>query len=189
MTRSPAGHADAQIVDLIRKGSVDEGIRVLLEQYGPKVHGVLKGRFGSVHDQDIQQAIHDAALRLWRQPDRFNPTRGSLAGWFLTSATNNTINLIRAQAAHPLLELGEADLPGRDPATRSEQMERKLEVLRECIGMLSEHQQHIILSGLADQHDNDAELAEQLATTVSAIGTARHKAMKRLGTLMERELP
>jgi RNA polymerase sigma-70 factor (ECF subfamily) len=60
--------------------------------------------------EDVTQEVF---LRLWRQPDRFDPTRGTLRSFLLVQAHARAVDAIRTLNARRLREAGDVP-PGPD---------------------------------------------------------------------------
>jgi RNA polymerase sigma-70 factor (ECF subfamily) len=60
-----------------------------------------------VRDRSMaEDIVQDAYLTLWRQPDRFDPRRGSVRGWLLTIVHHKSVDRLRRQSrAHRVVEL------------------------------------------------------------------------------------
>jgi RNA polymerase sigma factor (sigma-70 family) len=187
----PERHPDADIVALIRAGSGDEGIRLLLERHGGPVKGALENRFREMHDHDLEQAIHDGAIRLWGHVDEFDHERGTLRKWLLTTCKNYLLDQLRLRHAADLFESTDLESFEEMPQTehtRSEWISLLVRTLRACIPQLSPMQQDLILSNLANSDDGDEQFANRWDTTTNTIRVARFKVRARLGDLMREAL-
>jgi len=65
-------------------------------QYSQDVFGVAARVCGTDNAADVTQ---DVFIQLWRQPERFDPQRGTLRALLLTMARHRAIDLIRSGAA------------------------------------------------------------------------------------------
>jgi RNA polymerase sigma-70 factor (ECF subfamily) len=61
------------------------------------VHGVARRLLRD--DALAEDVTQDVFLRLWRRPDRFDPTRGTLRAFLLRDAHGRSIDLIRSEEA------------------------------------------------------------------------------------------
>lgn len=55
-----------------------------------------------------EDAVQDAFMNIWHRASSFDPDRGSLRAWLLTSVRNRSIDYLRGRGAH---ERREDDLP------------------------------------------------------------------------------
>jgi RNA polymerase sigma-70 factor (ECF subfamily) len=92
--------------------------------------------------EDVTQEVF---LRLWRDPDRFDPQRGSLRTYLLSHAHGRAVDLIRSEQARRIREDGEsARIP---PAVSLEEQVMELRVaeeVRSALAMLSEPERRAI---------------------------------------------
>jgi RNA polymerase sigma-70 factor (ECF subfamily) len=84
--------SDAEIISRIYSG--DEGAMALLyDRYSPVVYAVaLRVLSDGSAAEDILQ---DVFIQLWRNPQAFNASRGSLAAWLAVIARNRAIDQLR----------------------------------------------------------------------------------------------
>jgi len=78
---------------------------------------------GPGHAEDVTQEVF---LRLWRHPDRFDPSRGSMRTYLLTIARHCSLDMVRQGHARRNRELRAArleDTPAEDMDGRIEQNE------------------------------------------------------------------
>jgi RNA polymerase sigma-70 factor (ECF subfamily) len=82
---------------------------------GAAVYSVCRRVLG---DQDTaEDAAQETFVRIWRTADRFDPRRGSAAGWMYTIARSTSLNLARIR--HPVpQETPEEAHHDADPADR-----------------------------------------------------------------------
>ncbi len=59
-------------------------------------------------DARAEEIVQDVFLRLWHQPDRFDPDRGSLRSWLLAQAHGRSVDLLRSDTARQRREEREA---------------------------------------------------------------------------------
>ncbi len=76
-------------------------IRACVEEYGPLVYR-LASRYLSARPQDVEDAVQDAFIEVWRSASRFDPALGSEAAFIATIAhrrLTDTQRRVRARAA------------------------------------------------------------------------------------------
>src|SRR5215467_6909304 len=122
-TRQELSVSDAEILARIHSG--DEGAMALLyDRYSPVVYAVaLRVLSDGSAAEDILQ---DVFIQLWRNPQTFNASRGSLAAWLAVIARNRAIDQLRKR--RPEVEAAET-LSSLDPGLEST-AERKLAIER-----------------------------------------------------------
>ena len=91
-TRPELSVSDAEIITRIYSG--DEGAMALLyDRYSSVVYAVaLRVLSDGSAAEDILQ---DVFIQLWRNPQTFNASRGSLAAWLAVIARNRSIDQLR----------------------------------------------------------------------------------------------
>ncbi len=189
-TESSPARSDEQIINQLKARSED-GVRLLLEIHGSRAKGLLLGKFGEKHDEAIDESISDAACTIWSKANEFDPNRGSLGVWFSGCARNSLLTTLRAECIRPLLrdlELEELlDTPDAMGVRRSKGLRRLLGQLEVAISRLSDMQQDIILTDLAERGVvNDADLASKWETSSDGIHVSRNKAHKKLARMLGR---
>jgi len=83
---------DGQLLDRVRRGD-EQAMAMLYERYSRIVYSVaLRVLRDSASAEDVLQ---DVFLGVWRRPETFIATRGSLGGWLAVVARNRSIDTLR----------------------------------------------------------------------------------------------
>lgn len=91
--RSTSNNARTQVSGAATEVSLAEHYR----RHSSLVFGVAVRLTGDRRAaEEVTQAVF---LDLWRRPERFDPTRGSLATWLATLAHHRSVDLLRQEAA------------------------------------------------------------------------------------------
>ena len=69
----------------------------VFRRHGGAVHGLARRLLGD--DAPAEEVVQEVFLRLWRQPERFDPDRGSLRSFLLAQAHGRAVDLIRSEEA------------------------------------------------------------------------------------------
>lgn len=100
-----------------------------------------------VRDQCVaEDVVQDAFLTLWRQPERFDPSRGTARGWLLAIVHHRSIDrLRRAKTSGRTIDLSARLVDERepDPCERAAQSAES-EQLRQALDRLPPEQRHAI---------------------------------------------
>ena len=92
----PGGLGDAQLVVAVARYGED-ALAELYRRHAPAVLSLARrvtGDAGTAED-----VVQEVFLRLWNQPDRFDPGRGSLRSYLLAQAHSRAVDIVRSRAA------------------------------------------------------------------------------------------
>ena len=120
MDESPRCEDDATLVRRIVVDRDESALAELLALHVPKVTGHLRRQFRhQLNDIDIDQAVNNAAMKFWENPNRFNAKK-KFGPWFLTVAQRKAIDILRGESRRPTSEL-EFDPPAHDAEDSDEE--------------------------------------------------------------------
>lgn len=194
-TEAPPDEADdATLVRRIADRQDERALRTLVARYAKRVTGHLRSQFrDQLRHPEIDQAVNDAALKVWDAAAKFDPGRpGGFGPWFLTIAHNCALDLLRGEEDHPELD------PAHDPQDHCEdeshapspQTEWRIAQMEDIIeNELKGLEQIVARADLALGDSADSRrLATENGTTVGSIDTTRSKVRKKIRTkILERE--
>jgi RNA polymerase sigma-70 factor (ECF subfamily) len=84
----------------------EEALAEIYRRHGGVVFGLAKKVVGDVGEaEDIVQEVF---LRLWHQPDRFDPARGTLRSFLLAQSHSRAVDVVRSREARTRREEREA---------------------------------------------------------------------------------
>ena len=99
-------HDDAALLLLVRKGD-EQAMASLFDRYSKVVYSVaLRVLRDPASAEDVLQEIF---MQIWRSPDGFIATRGSLGGWLAVVSRNRSIDTLRRK--RPTEQVDEMVLP------------------------------------------------------------------------------
>src|ERR1700722_4189157 len=88
--------SDAQLVTSIARYS-EVALAEAYRRHGGAVYGLAKRVLNNPTDaEDVTQEVF---LRLWNQPDRFDPVRGSLRSFLLAQAHGRAVDAVRSSSS------------------------------------------------------------------------------------------
>lgn len=114
--------SDANLVVAIARWR-QEALAETYRRHGGAVFGLARCLLGD--SEEAKDVAQEVFLRLWKQPEQFDPSRGSLRCYLLAQTHGRSVDVLRAATAHRGLE-------GRDarPATAViDDVERRVEKL------------------------------------------------------------
>ena len=140
------GASDAALVVAIGRWRED-ALAEAYRRHGGAVYGLARR---VLSDQArAEEVVQEVFLRLWHQPERFDPDRGSLRSWLLSQAHGRSVDLLRADSARRDRE----DKDARRTAEAGYDLEREVWDLA-----VAEHVQ-AALKGLPEDERRAIELA------------------------------
>ncbi|MBR1779845.1 MAG: sigma-70 family RNA polymerase sigma factor [Oscillospiraceae bacterium] len=154
----------------------EDGMRALLRQYGPLMRYVIAPILPD--EQDREECVYEAALRVWEKIDTFQPQKGSWSGWLTAICRNAALNRVRGAkvAAEPLAQ----DIPAT-AASPEEQLlrrERQAALLR-ALGRLSPGDRALFYRKYYYLQPT-AQIAAELGLTERAVEGRLYRLRKRL---------
>src|SRR6516165_11664333 len=97
--------SDAQLVTSIARYS-EVALAEVYRRHGGAVYGLARRVLNDATEaEDVTQEVF---LRLWNQPDRFDPARGSLRSYRLAQTHGRAVDAVRSSAARRLREAKDA---------------------------------------------------------------------------------
>jgi RNA polymerase sigma-70 factor (ECF subfamily) len=97
--------SDAQLVTSIARYS-EIALAEVYRRHGGAVYGLARRVLNNASEaEDVTQEVF---LRLWNQPDRFDPGRGTLRSFLLTQSHGRAVDAVRSLNARRHRESGEA---------------------------------------------------------------------------------
>jgi RNA polymerase sigma factor (sigma-70 family) len=109
LSQTPPVLLDAAFAD------ADESVlRQVYDRYGGLVHSVCRRLLPL---EDAEEVTQQVFLEAWHSRARFDPARGSLAGWLVAIARHRVVDRLRSRARHDVVRSGavpERALAGSD---------------------------------------------------------------------------
>ena len=170
----PSSEDDASLLALVRRGD-EQAMASLYDRYSKVVYSVaLRVLRDPASAEDVLQEIF---MQIWRTPDSFIATRGSLGGWLAVVSRNRSIDALRRK--RPTESVDEIGLAS--PTNLADEAERNLMMgkARETIALLPVEQRKTLEMAFFDGLTH-SEIAEM---TGDPLGTVKTRIRSALLTL------
>jgi RNA polymerase sigma-70 factor (ECF subfamily) len=165
---------DAMLVSAVRSGD-DQAMAQLYERYSPIVYSVALRVLGdTAAAEDILQEVF---LQLWRNPDVFDASRGSLPGWLAVIARNRAIDSLRKR--RPETNVSDVIVSIEPDLASGAEWSRALEKIRSALASMSSPQR----SALEMAFFEGLTHAEIATKTGEPLGTIKTRIRAGLGAL------
>lgn len=97
--------SDAQLVTLIARFN-EVALAEVYRRHGGAVYGLARRVLNNQTEaEDVTQEVF---LRLWNQPERFDPSRGNLRSYLLTQSHSRAVDMVRSLSSARRREISDA---------------------------------------------------------------------------------
>jgi RNA polymerase sigma-70 factor (ECF subfamily) len=170
----PSGQEDAVLLLQVQRGD-DHAMASLFDRYSKVVYSVaLRVLRDPASAEDVLQEVF---MQIWRNPDGFVATRGSLGGWLAVVARNRSIDTLRRK--RPTEQVDDMALASNynlaDEAERNSLMERA----RAVIQLLPAEQRKTLEMAFFDGLTH-SEIAEMTGDPLGTVKTRIRSALSML---------
>ena len=173
------GQSDTSLMDRVR-GRQQQAMTELFDRYASRVYSVaLRVLHDGGQAEDVTQEIF---FQLWRNPESFSSSRGSLGAWLLVVARNRAIDHLRQRRTTE---------PVEDVAAAGDGVETQVErstIMHRVRGILSQlpHEQQQSLEMAFFEGLTHSEIAQK---TGQPLGTVKTRIRSALTSLRKRLEP
>jgi len=173
MPRADAGE-DMRLVARIRAGD-QQAMSELYDRYSRVVYAVaLRVLQDTAAAEDVLQ---DIFLQLWRNPDAFDASRGSLAAWLSVIARHRSIDRLRKR--RPEVDIEECVVAGGPDLRNETERALVIEKIRGALSQMDPNQRYALelayFQGLTH-----SEIAEKTGEPLGTIKTRIRSALQQL---------
>lgn len=139
------------------------------------------------HQVLAEEVTQDVFVKLWQQPDRWNPALGQFSSWLLTITRNAAIDRLRKEQRHIAPNDGRME-PLFDQATEAPISDDPLwfegQVLARLINELPAEQRQLVELAFYQGYTH-SELAEGLQLPLGTVKTRLRSGLQKLRTMWE----
>jgi RNA polymerase sigma-70 factor (ECF subfamily) len=183
-TVSSTGPTDESLVSRIAVGD-ERALQTVYARHAPMVYGLARRVTASTaHAEEITQEVF---VYLWQNPDRFDPTRGSLRAFLGALAHRRAVDEVRSSSRRTAREQrASSDLTNLDSFEIGDDLERSqtAERVRAAVAVLPDQQRQAVLlayfGGLTFR-----QVADHLGIPEGTAKSRLRLGLNRLGTLLE----
>jgi len=160
---------------------VDGSMRRVWDRYGALVHTYC---IRSLSDRDAAaDCTQETFVSAWRSRDRYDATRGGLAGWLLGIARHRVHDAYRSQARTAVPRDGDDDATAASVPPESDELVERL-LVADVLSNLPDRPRRILelafFSGLSQR-----EIAERTAQPLGTVKSDMRRALLRLRSILE----
>jgi RNA polymerase sigma-70 factor, ECF subfamily len=174
--------SDAQLVTSVARYS-EVALAEAYRRHGGAVFGLAKRVLNNPTDaEDVTQEVF---LRLWNQPDRFDPARGSLRSFLLAQAHGRAVDAVRSSSSRRAREARDALRTADSPYD----MQREVwdlavaDQVASALGELPEEERRAIELAYFDGHTY-REVAELLNQPEGTVKSRIRNGMRRMRAVL-----
>ena len=183
--RAPAPETDEELLRQIRQGS-QSAFLALYARYGAAVYGLTLRVLGL--QPLAEEVTQDVFLKVWQQPEKWDPALGRFAGWLMTTARNAAIDRLRREQRHRRSEPTASELEAGELQGAPSPMDAPLWAtghdMRALIAALGHEQQQLIDLAYYKGHTH-TELSTLLNMPLGTVKTRLRAAIMQLRALWE----
>jgi RNA polymerase sigma-70 factor, ECF subfamily len=171
--------SDAALLSALRSGD-EQAMGQLYGRYSSIVYAValrVLGDTGAAED-----ILQDVFMRLWRNPDLFDPNRGSLGGWLAVITRNRAIDSLRKR--RPETDITDV-VVGYEPDMRGAEWSRALEKIRGALAAMAPPQRTALEMAYFEGLTH-SEIAEKTGEPLGTIKTRIRAGLQALRKVFNR---
>jgi RNA polymerase sigma-70 factor (ECF subfamily) len=156
----------------------------LFDEFAPRVYrrirAVLRDRSQS------EEVMQEVFLEVWQQAARFEPSRGTVAGWIITRAHARAVDRVRSAEADRARDtkFGLRDFePGYDSVAEAVELRLDSERVIHALGQLSELQREALLLAFVGNLTH-VEVAERLRLPLGTVKSRIHDGLRQMRRML-----
>ena len=182
---------DAWCAELVRRvGAGDaRALEQLYDRYARPAYSLARRVTGD--PAFAEEVVQEVFLAVWRQPERFQPSRGGFASWLLAAVHHKSVDAVRREEAVRRRALALQAVGGLDasdpPTDRTEDVvEERLrgERVRQALRKLPDSQREALTLAYYGGY-TQREIASLTRTPLGTVKTRMHRAMHQLRTALD----
>lgn len=177
---------EERIVDRIRDGD-EQAIDAVMRRYTKLLWSVAAGILRDVASpQDVEECVADAFIKLWQEPEKFDPARGSLKLWLCMVVRSRALDRYREIQRRGELPINEDILSLSLDLEDHLLLEESKGSLIKALALLPERDRSIFLRRYA-REQKPKDIAAALGLTVKQVKNRLYLAKEKLRSLLMHE--
>ena len=171
---------EQEIIALIRARD-ERGLSELLRHYGPMMRYIVSPVLPA--EQDREECISEAAMRVWDNIERFDPARGSWNAWLTALTRNAALNRARQmQREDP--EAIDPAMPSPEPSPEEALLRKEGQAeLNAALNRLS-RTDRLLFYRKYYYRQSTAQIASELGMSARAVEGRLYRVKKRLRAML-----
>ena len=181
----PADLQEARDRDLVRRirAGDEEAFRGLFRRYAPTALGLARRVVRQPHL--AEETVQEAFLSVWKNPDGYDPSRGSVRAWLMSAVHHRAVDAVRREEAQRRRAEDVLSLPDAAPEDPAEQVVAEIGLpqeraaVRAALEDLPAEQREVIelmyFSGMSQ-----TEIAERMGLPLGTVKSRTLLGMRRL---------
>ncbi len=134
---------DIAIIKLLKR-TPQEGLHQLISAYRGLV-GKICANVLAGHPEDIEEAIADTFIKIWKNASKLNPKRGSLKGLLIVTARHQAINRLQQLSRSNIVPLDDELLYDQHDIVEYLLAQEDSDILQQAINLLPEPDREIFV--------------------------------------------
>lgn len=163
----------------------EAAIAAAMDKYSRLLWAVAVRTMGdAATEQDAEECVADVFVKLWQEPEKFDPGRGSLKAWLTIMTRSRCVDCCRRlmrQSALPLAE--EVIAASGDPAESAEALERR-QALAQAVESLSPRSREILRRRYGE-NQMPRQIAREMALPIKQVENRLYRAKQKLRDRLE----
>ncbi len=155
----------------------EEGMEELLRHYGPLMRYIARPIL--TDEQDVEDCLSEATMRIWQKFDSYDETKGSLAAWVTAITRNTALNIRRQKNRHQTEGIEDTMCSSDPPPEEILLREERRRELQRALEKLSQKDKQLIYRKYYYLQSTE-KIAVEMGMTVRSVEGKLYRIKKKL---------